>query len=337
MSITSDLKWGYGASRNRNSNTVKVKQEKTKTQKNKLTKDPSSVASSYSKKSRHSSARKIQVGNLVTAKIGAQSKEKTASGKHSQAKEPVYCTVTKSIGNNLYWVSFDNGDKRKTSSRQLTKPPLSNVEEYYKMLDSLFNIKGSDKAHSTKRHTVKDSQIVADSSHHSNSVNQSFNKLPSADTNPLFDNTNLKEGNHDDTQDEAQSILPFTQMDATRKKSNSNTKNSHAQASNPTKQDNRSNKARKEIDQYEKQLKAAIEKIIELADEEQTYQVSSSNDTMEWTMIHEWLNFQHIPKRQPETLGIKDKNRRDMIKILTIHLLNCSFTCYSKMENGKGI
>ena len=101
FSTTSELKWGH--STNRDFDTVEIKNEKMAVQNKKLTKDPSSsVASSYSKKSRHSSARKIQVGNLVTAKIEAQSKEKTPSGKHSQAKEHFYDTVIESIGNNLY-------------------------------------------------------------------------------------------------------------------------------------------------------------------------------------------------------------------------------------------
>ena len=80
-------------------------------------------------------------------------------------------------------------------------------------------------------------------------------------------------------------------MDAVAKKFNSNTKKSSAQASNPTKQDNKSNKARKEVDEYKKQLEAAMKRINDLADKEETYQVFSGNDTIEW------LNFQHIPKR----------------------------------------
>ena len=41
--------------------------------------------------------------------------------------------------------------------------------------------------------------------------------------------------------------------------------------------------------------------------------MASGNETMNWTKIHEWLNIQHIPKRQLEMLGIKDTEQRERI------------------------
>ena len=225
FSILSDLKWGKGKSCNKESvlkdNSIEVKQEML-TESENITKpkakDTTSVASksvasksvasksaSKSKntvpKSRHGSSKKIQVGNMVTACIDAQSEEITASGKRSQAREPVMGKVIESVGNNTYIVSFADGSVQKMTSWQLTKPGLSDVQLYYDMLDFVF---AQDEE---KRDSVRENVGVIpddDDSTEEPDPPSSNKNLPSFhQSNPLFDNdkTNNDSSSDDDNDD----------------------------------------------------------------------------------------------------------------------------------------
>ena len=84
-------------------------------------------------------------------------------------------------------------------------------------------------------------------------------------------------------------------------------------------------------DIYKQKLFYAQKRIQDLVNTGTTYHVKSSNDSMVWEVISDWIVLKELPKRHSEFLGIKDVEIREQIKDYVLpladFLLELMFKC----------
>ena len=227
----------------------------------------------------HRSHIRLQLGDIVHAPVGAKIKG-------TQRRERKYGQIIKSVDNNTYLISFEDGLKRELRSSQISKPKSKDEVEAYK--HHLTELLSAD----------TDSESL---SHESKMLLEDYNPLGYCQHIPAQDMFHSQPSMSTPTNTKNKSSKTSSQTQSSKSKKSSSTK---------------TNTAVKIENEYDTQVKKATEEINRLIEEQTTYTVSSAGDTMTWKVIaeHVVLGSQHVPIRHAQDLGIKDIKLRELLR-----------------------
>ena len=89
------------------------------------------------KQTYHGAKKRLQLKDVVSARIGPPSGDKLPSGRRSIAKGKMYGQILDSIEKNTFLVGFASGETRQMKSRMLTKASLEESQAYHRGLSQL--------------------------------------------------------------------------------------------------------------------------------------------------------------------------------------------------------
>ena len=249
------------------------------------------------RKSYHSVKKRLQLGDVVYAKIGPKVNALTPSGKKSEAKQKLYGQIIQSVNNNIYVVSFSDGQKREMNSRSLKKANSQESTNFHQVFDELISSESDN------------NEIKSTASEHNEDVEDPFKLTTLMDVNQdLNFSHEINDSCDNDSDDMTFRVLDNLPMTSTNFTTNINKASKTLTSNNLSAAvKKKSNTAGVIENKYDKQMREAEEKIDNLCNEGASYTVKSGKgESVTWTLIPEHVDLQPLPQRREESLGISN-------------------------------